>query len=444
MKFLEEKFVPLAAAIGAQKHLVAIRDGFTTIMPLSIAGAISVLLNNFHGVFGEKGLNMVSIQQGYADFLKNTHLGAVFSAVNRGALDMIAISALICIAYGVARSNGSKTPIATSVVSLGIYLGLAPGPVVTVRDAAGDLLETAVGTAGGVDSAQLGAQGLFVAMILALLVGEAFPRLSNLEKLKITLPDGVPPAVAAAFSSLIPAIITVIGFIAVGKYIEIFAEQNVWQIIQKFVGAPISDALDQMITLVIAFTMIGLLWTFGIHGAQVVGSVLQGPTAVLALENTTAFDAGETPIYNFPGIQSAFAFLGGSGATLGLIIAIFIFSKDQAARTVAKLSLAPGIFEINESVTFGIPIVLNPIYMIPFIFGPVILGIASWVMMDMGILDRVVVAAPWVTPPILIGFLSTGGQIFAAIWNAIAVVLLVIWWTPFVLINDKVNAKNAE
>ena len=448
MKFLEEKFVPLAAAIGSQKHLSAIRDGFIVIMPLSIAGALAVLLNNFHQVFNPDGLDIPGIYKGYNDFLTNTHLREVFGAVGRGSLDMIAITAMVCIALHMAQSNGARVPVATSVVTLACYFGLSPAPTVSLTDLDGKAITdlTAAGiksaSAGGVDASKLGAQGLFVAMILALIVGEIFPRLSNNDKLKITLPDGVPPAVAASFSSLLPAMITIFLVVAVGKYIEILSGSNIWVIINKFVGAPISDALGSIWTMIIAFLMIGLLWTFGIHGANVVGSLISAPTTILQLENTAAYDAHETPKHNFPGMQAAYAFLGGSGATLGFIIAIFIFSKSKAERTIAKLSVAPGIFEINESMTFGIPIVLNPVYMIPFILGPVILGVLSWVLMDMGILGRCVVGAPWVTPPILIGFLSTGGQFFAAIWNAIELVLLTIWWAPFVMISNKVNAAN--
>jgi len=446
MKFIEEKFIPIAAAVGAQKHLAAIRDGFIVIMPLSIAGALAVLLNYFHQVFAPAGLDMPGIYKGYNDFLTNTHLKDVFGAVGRGSLDMIAITAMICISLKMATSNGAKVPVTTSVVTLACYFGLSPVPKVVLRDLDNkiitDLATAGIksATAGGVDGSKLSSQGLFVAMILALIVGEIFPRLSNNDKLKITLPDGVPPAVAASFSSLLPAMITIFLVVAIGKFIEIYSGNDIWVIINKFVGTPISSALGSIWTMIIAYTMIGLLWTFGIHGASVVGSITNPPTTILQLENTAAYAAGEKAKHNFPGLAAAFAFMGGSGATFGLIIAIFIFSKSKAERTIAKLSVAPGLFEINESMTFGIPIVLNPVYMIPFIFGPVILGVLSWTLMNMGILERCVVGVPWVTPPILIGFLATGGRVFGSIWNAIELVVLTLWWTPFVMLSNKVTA----
>ena len=448
MKFIEEKFIPIAAAVGAQKHLAAIRDGFIVIMPLSIAGALAVLLNYFHQVFAPAGLDMPGIYKGYNDFLTNTHLKDVFGAVGRGSLDMIAITAMICISLKMATSNGAKVPVTTSVVTLACYFGLSPVPKVVLRDLDNkiitDLATAGIksATAGGVDGSKLSSQGLFVAMILALIIGEIFPKLSNNDKLKITLPEGVPPAVAASFSSLLPAMITIFLVVGTGKFIEIYSGNDIWVIINKFVGTPISSALGSIWTMIIAYTMIGLLWTFGIHGASVVGAIIGPPQLVLLLENTAAYQAKEKVKHNFPNLSSAFAFMGGSGATFGLIIAIFIFSKSKAERTIAKLSIAPGLFEINESMTFGIPIVLNPVYMIPFIFGPVILGILSWTLMNMGLLGRVVVGVPWVTPPILIGFLATGGQFFGALWNAIELVLLTLWWTPFVILSNKVTAAS--
>ena len=86
---------------------------------------------------------------------------------------------------------------------------------------------------------------------------------------------------------------------------------------------------------------------------------------------------------------------------------------------------------------------MNVIYAIPFILGPIIMGVITYFLMESGIIRRPCIQAPWVTPPILIGFLCTGGDIKGAIWNAIEIVLLTILWTPFVMMSDKVEAKEA-
>ena len=159
----------------------------------------------------------------------------------------------------------------------------------------------------------------------------------------------------------------------------------------------------------------------------------------MTLENTQAFEAHQ----ELPNVVCGtwlYSRLGGSGSTLGLIIAVLIFSKVQAERTVEGISIAPGLFEINEPIVFGIPIVMNPVYMLPFIVGPTVLAGLSYVLMDINLIERIALSVPWVTPPVLLAFLATGGGVKAAIFQAITLVLLTLLWTPFVMMSNKQNA----
>lgn len=438
MKFLEEKFVPIAAKIGSQKHLVAIRDGFVVVMPATIAGAIAVLINNIHLLFGETGLNMPAIGDGWKSFIDGTGISAVANMVNNGTINMMAILVAPVIAFNLAKANDGN-PSATSVVTLAAYVA----PMAWFTDATNAL--GAGEKAQFLNVTQFKADGLFVAMICALFIGEIFPRLSKMKALKITMPDGVPPAVANTFSSLVPAMIAVFAWPVICNIVLSLSGESIWVLINNFVGAPLKSISQSVFTLVLIYFMIDFLWIFGLHGANVVGSITTPVLTPLSLENVETFAAGGQPQNTVVGeLQSGFAFLGGSGATIGLIIAIFIFSKSKAARTVASISVAPGIFEINEPLTFGLPIVMNVVYAIPFILGPIILGVITYFLMEGGMLRRPCIQAPWVTPPILIGFLCTGGDIRGAIWNAVEIVILTVLWTPFVMINDRIEARGAE
>ena len=450
MKFFEEKFVPIAARVGSQRHLVAIRDAFVVIMPVTIVGAIAVLINNIQGIFAENGLNMVSIQEGYTNFITSTGIQDVMTAVNKGSINMMAILLVAVLGYNMAIGLDGDG-IATSVVSLTCYLGLAPavqtlGKSYATRDAAGEALDsievlTTDVAAGGIAANKLDSNGMFVGMILTIIVAEIFVRLSRNDKLKITLPDGVPPAVAGSFTVLIPAIITVILVVAVGTYIDKFTGMNIWDIILKFVSAPLNSVADTIGTAILVEFLIHLLWVFGLHGANIVGAVTTPIFTPMTLENTQAFEAHQ----ELPNVVCGtwlYSRLGGSGSTLGLIIAVLIFSKVQAERTVVGISIAPGLFEINEPITFGIPIVMNPTYMIPFVLGPTILGGLSYFLMDIGVIERVCLQVPWVTPPVLYPFLATGGGFKGAIYQVIEIVGLVILWTPFVMMSNKQNAEN--
>ena len=429
MKFLEEKFVPLAAKVGSQKHLVAIRNGFVVAMPATIAGAIAVLLNNFAGVFGEKGLNMVAIQNGWNTVLQTTGLGQICKYVEAGTINVLTVLVLSMIAYNMAKANDGDAK-ATSVVALASYL--APASIIS-----GELGK-------GLDVTVLKSTGLFVGMICALVIGEVFPRLSKMKALKITMPDGVPPAVANAFSSLLPAMISIFSWVTLCTLIEQFTKLTIWDLVTAIVSAPLTSISQSVFTVVLMYGMMCFLWTFGLHGSSIVGSVAYPVLTPISLENVAMFAAGKEPQYTVVGgLQSGFAFLGGSGATMGAIFAIFIFSKSKAQKAVASISVAPGIFEINEPLTFGLPIVMNPVYAIPFILGPILMGVITYFLMEAGWVRRPCIQVPWVTPPILIGFLCTGGDFRGAIWNAVELVLLTLLWTPFVMMHDKIEAKES-
>ena len=455
MKFLEEKFVPLAARIGSQRHLVAIRDAFVVIMPVTIVGALAVLINNIQGIFAENGLNVPSIQQGYTNFITSTRIKDVMTAVNKGSINMMAVLLVVALGYNMAKGMEGDG-IATSIVALTCYLGLVPAVQTLSKSYATtgadgsklDAIEVATGTiaSGGIAANKLDSNGMFVGMILTIIVSEIFVRLSRNDKLKITLPDGVPPAVAGSFTVLIPAIFTVIIVVAAGIYIDKLTGMNLWDIIFKFVSAPLNKVADGVGTAVLIYFLIDLLWVFGLHGANIVGSVTSPIFTPMLLDNTAAYEAGKTGkdiphIINGVGV---FATIGGSGSTMGLIIAILLFGKVESERTVIGISVAPGLFEINEPITFGIPIVMNPTYMIPFILGPTVLAAISYELMNFGIIERVCLTVPWVSPPVLYPFLATGGGFRAAIYQVIEIIGLTVLWTPFVMMSNKQNATNVD
>ena len=444
MKFLEEKFVPMAAALGSQRHLVAIRDAFVAIMPVTIVGAIAVLINNIQGIFAENGLNVPSIKDGYTNFIQSTGIYDVMSAINKGSINMMAILLVASLGYQMARGLDGDG-IATSIVSMTCYLGIVPSVQsisnVVSWEKNAKLVEVATGdiASGAIAANKLDSNGMFVGMLLTILVAEIFVRLSRNDKLKITLPDGVPPAVANSFTVLIPAIITVIGVVAAGIYIKRITGSDLWQIITKFVSAPLTNVADSVGTAALIMFLINFLWIFGLHGANIIGSVTTPIFTPLLYENTAAYEQGILPPNVINGVQ-VYSTIGGSGSTFGLILAILLFGKVQAEKTVIGISVAPGLFEINEPITFGIPIVMNPTYMLPFVAGPVILGIVSYLLMDANIIERVCLSAPWVTPPVLYPFLATGGGIKAAIYQVIEIVFVTALYTPFVMMSNKQNA----
>ena len=137
------------------------------------------------------------------------------------------------------------------------------------------------------------------------------------------------------------------------------------------------------------------------------------------------------------GSFDAYSQMGGSGVTIGLIIAIFIASKRQDQRQIAKLSAPMGIFNINEPITFGLPIVLNPVYAIPWLLIPSICATIAYLLTSAGVIPPVFVSVPWIMPPGIYAFLATGGSFLAAAVSLFNVVLSVVLWLPFVKMANK-------
>ena len=196
----------------------------------------------------------------------------------------------------------------------------------------------------------------------------------------------------------------------------------------------------------ILYVIISLFWCVGMHGNNMVAAIKEPLFLPMIVENMEAFSKGqEAPnTLNLTMLQM-FGEWGGSGVTLALVVAIFIFGKREDNRAIATLSIVPGMFNINETVTFGIPLVLNPILDIPFILAPVAAVFVGYLLTVIGFCPKVVVQTPWTCPPILMGFLATGGNIMGAISQLFVFVVAVVIYTPFFIAYEKYqNRQSAE
>jgi PTS system cellobiose-specific IIC component len=190
-----------------------------------------------------------------------------------------------------------------------------------------------------------------------------------------------------------------------------------------------------------------LFWFFGIHGSNVMAPVMSGVYLTALTENMNSWQANSSyadlPYQWTSGSWEAFVYLGGSGASIGLIIAIFIFSKRKEYRTIAALAAPMGVFEINEPMVFGLPIVLNPIFIIPWILVPPILAVIAWLATMSGIVPPTIIQLPWIAPPIIGAFIATGFQWTAAVLAAINLAISVAIWSIFVIMANGIAEKEA-
>lgn len=454
MKFLEEKFMPFAAKMGQQKHLAAIRDAFALIMPFIIAGAFAVLLNNV--VFKtdvDFSLFKLIAPKAAGTFFTDVYIVPIMGLIWQGTFAVMALLVSFGLGYYLALSKKAKNPVFAGLISTVTVLMLATWSVTVqvavqnhvpvIYDAAsmGKLQTTPISTF-SLDPASLGATGLFATIIFGLLSTEIYLKLSKTDKFEIKMPDSVPPAVSKSFAALLPGIITLICIGTIGFLVtKLSGQPSVFAAISYYIQEPFmafanSNTAGIVLALVYVF-FVHLLWTFGIHGTNVMNGIFTAIWTPMIVQNVSLYkefgrNAKGLSTFAQPFFDT-FVFLGGAGATISLIIAIFLVSKREDERTISKLSLAPGVFQINEPVVFGMPIVLNPVYIIPFVLIPLINTFIGWASIDLlHFAPKFIAMVPWTTPPVIGAFLASGLAWQSAITAALILVLDVIIYIPFV------------
>ena len=416
---------------GQNKYLSAIKNAFQNFMPLTIAGAIGVLWCNV----------LVNDSTGLGIFFKPImaldFLNPAFQAVNFCTISCITVGVTLGIAQeiGVWNMGAEKAGYIPGLVGLAAWLSVTN---------TSHVVEGAKDAFSGISSNELGATGLFTGMIIGVLAVELFCFFEKQDALKIKMPEQVPPGVARAFEVLVPATLTLIVTACIGSACYNLTGLYLNDVIKNGIQGPLGSVGATIPGVIIIYLAIMLFWLVGIHGNNMLSAVKEALFTPLALENVEAFNKGETPknIINMYALQM-WGEIGGSGCTLGLVIAIFIFSKREDNRAIASLSLIPGCFEINETVTFGIPMVLNPILGIPFVLTPIVLQIVGYILTVIGFCPVACLTVPWTCPPLIFGFLATGANIMGAVTQVILIAISVVIYTPFLISYEKYQNKQA-
>jgi PTS system cellobiose-specific IIC component len=338
-----------------------------------------------------------------------------------GTFGFLAVFAAFSIGYNLAK-NSNGDAFRTGFITLASYLALIP-------QSHGDA------GWGYIHWGYTSTNSLFMAIIIPLIAGELFIRFSNNPKLLIKLPDSVPPAVGRSFSVLLPAGLTISIVALLGIIVQLITKKDIFDFVNTLF-LPLVKASDSLASGLIIVFLNQFFWLLGLHGPSIVGAVFEPLSLNLLAENQAAAILGQPiPHIMTNAFLNTFVHLGGAGATLGLLIAILITSRSKMFRTLGKTCIGPGIFEINEPVMFGLPIVLNPLFAIPFIVGPLLLTVISYLLTAAGVVGKAVAVIPWATPPIVSGILATGDW-RACILQVINLAIVVVIYLPFVKIAD--------
>lgn len=421
---LAMKLLPIANAIGNQRHLQAIRNGLISILPLTIVGSFfTILLNLPIPGYSEmiapylSALDVpfrftVGLMSLYAAFTIGSFLGNTYKLdkITSGFLSMLATLLMV---MPVNLQEG--VDVAGNAVAGGRYIPITP----------------------------LGSQGLFGAIVAALISVEIY-RFTKEKKLEIKMPEGVPPVVGESFAALLPTLLVILVFWVPRHFFNF----NLNDLLSVAIS-PLKVFLtgNNIFGGIITQFMICLFWALGIHGHAVLGPIIRPFWDQAIIENAELFQNG-TSAFQLPNIFTEqfyqwYAQMGGTGATLALVC-LFLFSKSKYLKQLGKLSILPGIFNINEPVIFGTPIVMNPLLAIPFIIVPIVNTILVYIVTALGWMPKMMVKPPFSIPAPL-------GALITSNWNWVACVMVFVCFAvslaiyyPFFKMFEKIQVEQEK
>lgn len=418
-------------AIGSNRFLSALKDSFIDILSLIIVGSIGTLV----------GSVICSPTNGlaqYPSFAWLANIAPIFTTLNGATTNMISL----LVAFGIGKNLGKsygKEGIVEGFVSL--CATLCAGPL-AVSLTVGDTTKSMNALSTDVTASK----GLFIAIIVGMLITPLFVKLENNEKLQIHMPDSVPPNVSKSFSSLFPILIILLLVSFISWLFQQIFGMYLSTAIYQVLAMPISAAFQHPAGIITCAFIAAIFWVCGIHGASIVTGATDAITIAAVEKNAELVLAGQAPteIVTRP-FWSMFITMGGFGCTIGLIIAIFLVSKREDYKAIAKLAIAPGLFGINEPLIFGLPIVMNPILAIPFIIAPCVSAGIGYFLTSIGFCAKAYIMIPWSMTPVINGFIATGGNWTAAVTQLICIAVCTLIYLPFVkMANKEAELENEE
>ncbi|WP_342490677.1 PTS cellobiose transporter subunit IIC [Bacillus sp. FSL R5-0422] len=415
--------VPIAGRLNNNRYLGVLRDAFMLAFPLTIFGSIMVVLMNLP--FLDK-------------IMSQTALEGVQSALNiapSATISIMSVFVVFGIGYYLSKSYDVEA-VFGGVIALASFLLLTPF-----------LLEQEGGAsiAGVIPVDRLGAKGMFLGMITGFLSAEIYRYFVH-KKFVINMPQGVPPAVSKSFAALIPATLTLTTFLLINIIITQGFKTNMHDLIYHAIQAPLVGLGSGIIPTLIAVFFIQILWFFGLHGQIIINSVMDPIWNTLSIQNLESYTkTGEVPnIISKQFIEIYTVGMGGTGMTLAVVFTILIFLKSKQLKQVAKLGLGPGLFNVNEPIIFGLPIVMNPLILIPWILAPMVITCISYFAMASGIVPPPTgVNIPWTVPIFISGIMATN-SLAGGLLQLFNLMIVFVIWFPFLKFIDRMNVKNEK
>ena len=387
---IEQKITPMAGAVGQQKYVTSIRDGFITALPFMIVGSFMLVF-----IFPPFSPDTTwGFAQAWLKFSLD-HRDALMLPFNF-SMGIMTLFISVGIAASLAKHH-ELDPLTAGMLSLMAFL-LVAAPL---KD-------------GQISTAYFSGQGIFTAILVAIYSTELYAFLKR-NNITIRLPPEVPTGVARSFEILVPVLAVVVTLHPLNLFIESQLGMIIPEAIMSLVK-PLVAASDTLPAVLLSVLVCQVLWFAGIHGALIVTGIMNPFWMANLSVNQAAMAAGSTiPHIYVQGFWDHYLLIGGVGSTLPLAF-LLLRSKAIHLRTIGRMGVVPGLFNINEPILFGAPIIMNPLFFLPFVLVPMVNATLAWFALDLDLVNRVVSMTPWTTPAPI-------GASWAANWSFSPVIL---------------------
>ena len=413
-----DRFIEFMGEFAQIRAVAALRDGFIMTTPFTICGSVFLLLANLP-------------LPGYPEFMASifgTDWTAPLNAVAGGTFSVLALIVVLSITYKFVENEGCDA-IMASILALSTFLILMPPTIVSKGgETIGDIIP----------KAWAGSNGVITAIFIAFFVSYVFCYCEK-NHIGIKMPDSVPSGVAKAFTALVPGMIFFTSASVLYGLCHYIGATTLPELIFKVIQTPLQGLSDSLAGGSIIVGLQSILFWAGIHGPNVVGGVVSPLLIANSLDNQHIIDAGMSLVNNPQAkiftcqINDVFVKSGGCGLTLGLLLAGVFTARSQQLKSLMKMAFVPGLFNINEPIIFGLPIVFNPYLLVPFVIVPYF-AITTGFMAPF-----TAVQVPWTTPPIIAGFLLDGWQ--GAVVQIVNLAIATAIYFPFLKAQDNAFLK---
>lgn len=419
IEILEEKLVPVAAWIAENKYVNGIRRAFIMMMPLLMIGSLFLMITAFP---------LPAYQRGMASLL-GENWKDIFDIPVSATFNLIALFVAFLVAQQLAKQFELDS-IAVGLLSLASFLILTPlgntsefGQVITFT--------------------WLGSKGMFVAMVIGVVTVKIFHFFVKRDIL-VKMPDGVPPEVIKSFEALIPGTVILATALLLRVGMEHTSYGTIHDFVYRMLALPLRALGTSYIGSILTVFAISILWSVGINSGSMVNGFVRPFWLENQAENIAALQAGQPLPHVITEQFFDMIWMGGAGVTLSLLLAIVIFAKSKHIKSVGAIGIVPGIFNINEPVLFGLPIILNPIMLIPFNIVPIVMVTTQYIAMNIGLVSKPLgVAFPWPTPAVISGFITVG-DLSGALIQIVNLIIGAMIYLPFLRIIDKASKKEED